>query len=487
MKAKTVAQAMEFGSYPQDLFFDFEHGYIAVVGGHRRQKPLNPEDQSEDWTKVDIMLAKMHRAWNHWKNTFKFAKKLGVDRRQLTGGKVTGEDPEIRAARLAANELAKLIIQEVSSCKRKITDRDVVAVLRMWGFRRNTNRGNVLPKGSNFVFSDTIGLVANYRGCVSVSQATIEYTAFTQVIAGWLRDHMPDPFKKTPFCFTSININANYAGRLHRDANNEGPSLIKAFGKFSGGTLNYWADDDKSAGPVEKRCLPGEQTDTIDLGKQLLMFDGNRGHSVEPFQGERFSLVYFSIGQYHKANSKVRDALASCGINCPSREGMKQLQKMLGAPGAKSSSKALAWSMRGRGAVGSDFTSATYAKKARELAFDSSKKEDECKDTKFVDHQIKYTTLPDGRRAVRVYLVGESGGQRLVVSGDEDAKGSAHYLYEKVAGFKQGPPLSTTRIGEVRIWLTQVLGSPLKAPVKRCVSSFSTDDTPSAKRRRAGA
>mmetsp|Transcript_72192 Transcript_72192/g.132159 ORF Transcript_72192/g.132159 Transcript_72192/m.132159 type:complete len:528 (-) Transcript_72192:204-1787(-) len=486
-KAKTVAQAMEFGSYPQDLFFDFEHGYIQVLGGPRREKPLDPKDENEDWTKVDKMLAKMHRSWVHWKQTFSVANKLGVDRRQLTNGKVTGEDTEVRAARLAANELAKMVLEDVRASKRKITDRDVVAVLRMWGFRQNTNRSNVLPKGQNFVFSDTLGLVANYRGCVSVVQATTEYMAFTSVLTGWLNDHMPDEVKTTPFCYTSINVNANYAGKLHRDSNNEGPSLIHAFGSFTGGALNYWADDVKSKGPVEKMCLPG-QCATINLNKHLLMFDGNRGHSVQDFQGERFSLVFFSIGQYHKANTSVRDALKRCGINCPSRESMAKMKKMLGAPGDQDAQKVLSWPVRDNLKEGTSFLAASFVNKAKELAYKSDKKqEDECKDTIFVDHKITYVMLPDGRRGVRVFLVGESGGQKLVVSGDEDAKGSAHYLYQKLDSFKQGPPLSTTRIGEVRTWLSKMLGQPLKAPVKRCVSSFSKDDAPSAKRRRQGA
>merc|ERR1712150_109008 len=97
-------------------------------------------------------------------------------------------------------------------------------------------------------------------------------------------------------------------------------------------------------------------------------------------------------------------------------------------------------------------------------------------DAKFVDHKISYHMLSGGRRGVRVHLIGESGGQILVATGEEDAKGSARYAYKKVDSFKRGPPLSTTRFGEVREWLAKVLGQPLKTSVKRCVSSFSKDD-----------
>merc|ERR1712232_325506 len=103
------------------------------------------------------------------------------------------------------------------------------------------------------------------------------------------------------------------------------------------------------------------------------------------------------------------------------------------------------------------------------------------------DHKVTYVTLPDGRRGVRFYLVGKSGGLKLVVSGDEDAKGSSQYHYEKIKSFRQGPPLSTTRIGEVRTWLGKILGQPLKTPVKRCVSSFGKELESKAKKRRLSA
>lgn len=485
-KAKTVAQAMLLGSFPQDLFFDFEHGYIKVVGGPLRTKPLDPSKQADDWTDVDIMLAKMHRAWKTWTNTFAVAKKLGVDRRQLTANKTTAETTEVRASRLAANELAKMVLKDVAATRRKISDRDVVAVLRMWGFKENSNRGNVIPEGKTFVFSDTLGLVSNYRGCVSVAQATTEYLAFTQVLTGWLGNHMPASVAKS-FCYTSINVNANYAGALHRDANNEGPSLIKAFGKFTGGELNYWMNDDKTKGPVQKMCQPGEGI-TIDLKKNLLLFDGNRGHCVNDFDGERFSLVFFSIGQYRKADKLVRDELGRSGIRCPvNSAAVGKVKKMLGAPGEAASSKSKwCWPVEGK-ATGSNFLGEGYAKQAKESAYRSENSTDDCTDKTFVDHKTTYVTLPDGRRGVRVYLLGKSGGQKLVVSGDEVKKNSSLYRYEKVKTFRQGPPLSTERLGDVRAWLETVLGQPLKARAKRCVSSFGGPETKKRRLSAAGA
>ena len=40
--------------------------------------------------------------------------------------------------------------------------------------------------------------------------------------------------------FTSVNVNKNYASKVHRDKNNLGPSVGLAVGSFTGGHLRYW-------------------------------------------------------------------------------------------------------------------------------------------------------------------------------------------------------------------------------------------------------
>jgi len=489
-KAKTPAQAMEGGSLAQDLFFDYEHGHIKVLGGVRRKAPLNPDDETKAWTKTDKMLARMHRAWQTWTKTFTVAKQLGVDRRQLTADKAGGETSEMRAGRLAANELAKMILKEAAKCKRKINDRDVVAVLRLWGFRENTSRSNVMKEGVKVVHSDTLGLVASYDGAVLVTAATTEYPEFTQVLCRRLSDHMPKEFSKHRFGWSSINVNANYAGALHRDANNDGPSFIKAFGDFSGGQLNYWGDDNKAEGAVENLCKP-EDCVTMDIAKSLLLFDGNRGHSVCNFKGERFSLVYFCTGLYHKANKTVRDELERCGIRFPTEAGKALAKTMLGKPRgykALSKSKALAkstqptaltWPQQVAPKQGTDFLSKALQQKARaavkELGLGAATVA-ECTDTKFVSFRTAFVTLPDNRREAIIYLKGISGGERKAVVGKEDKVGSGHYSYKKADGFTLGPALDTQRMCDVREWCLKLGpkmgGLKLGKSAKKCLRSY---------------
>jgi len=523
-KSKTPAEAMANKSFPGDLFFDYEHGHITVVGGEKRKKPLNPDDETEDWSKIDKMLARMHRSWKTWSNTFEVAKTLGVDRRQLTSDKGDGESASMRAGRLAANEMAKMILKAAATEKRKIDNDDVVAVLQLWGFRDNVSRQNVMKEGVKVVFSDTLGCVASYDGAILVTAATSEYPDFAKVLCRRLSDHMPKEFKKHSYGCTSINVNANYAGRLHRDANNEGPSFIKAFGNFTGGQLNYWGDDNKAEGTVETCCDPKDKI-TMDISKQLLLFDGNRGHSVENFKGNRYSLVYFCTGQFSKANKTVRGELERCGFNFPTKEGLSIAKDLLGNPrGYKALKKtkavtagskkptAITWPQEASKKHVLNFLSKETQAKAKLAVKDLTQTMDswqvrakECKDTKFTSYKVCYETLPDKRRCCKIYMIGVSGGRRLAVSGDEDEVGGGKYALKKVKEFPCGPAIETSRISEVREWCTKLgAKSNPRAGKKRVIRSYAnkvggerrellkrkmsapSSSAPAAKRARAG-
>merc|ERR1712151_1353386 len=111
--------------------------------------------------------------------------------------------------------------------------------------------------------------------------------------------------------------NCNYAAQQHRDAGNFGPSFIKAFGDFSGGQLNYWPEDLGAPTPLEKSGLTPADRVQFDLSKELALFNGNSAHSVEPFKGDRYSIVWFSLGCHDKASAEDRAKLQQMGIPCP--------------------------------------------------------------------------------------------------------------------------------------------------------------------------
>ena len=146
-----------------------------------------------------------------------------------------------------------------------------------------------MREGVKYVYSDTIGCIKQRTGTANATPPTRRYPNFPRLLCQWLKDQDCIP---NDFACTAINLNANYAGKRHRDANNEGPSVIKAFGNFTGGRLSYWPKD-----IVKPRCdvetLDEKDSVTYDISKAATLFDGNRAHEVEDFIGDRYSVVFF--------------------------------------------------------------------------------------------------------------------------------------------------------------------------------------------------
>merc|ERR1712151_789522 len=129
--------------------------------------------------------------------------------------------------------------------------------------------------------------------------------------------------------YMGINLNANYAGRRHCDGNNEGPSAIQAFGKFTGGMLKYWPKDLKVAGKPQPSVEDLNSDDCVahKIDNKMLIFDGNRAHEVTPFKGNRFSVVYFSTQGYGKFKPADVKQLKSFGFVWPTTASMESLKR----------------------------------------------------------------------------------------------------------------------------------------------------------------
>ena len=77
------------------------------------------------------------------------------------------------------------------------------------------------------------------------------------------------------FEYTTITLNKNVLCKPHYDANNLSPSIIISLGDFSGGELN----------------VEGKK---YDIKMQPLKFNGSKlKHWTEPFQGDRYSFIYY--------------------------------------------------------------------------------------------------------------------------------------------------------------------------------------------------
>jgi len=69
-------------------------------------------------------------------------------------------------------------------------------------------------------------------GTTVTTAITRRYPDVFRFLCRWM--HEAQPFQRLFPC-TSISLNYDYAARRHRDANNVGPSVTKAFGDFVGG------------------------------------------------------------------------------------------------------------------------------------------------------------------------------------------------------------------------------------------------------------
>ena len=217
----------------------------------------------------------------------------------------------MRRSRRSADVLAQERLKQ--SC---ISDDDVLAVLRLWHFKENRTRTNVIPEGATSVHSDTLGVVRSRTGAVVATQLTVKYQYVFRVFCRWLREHCPEYFQ-TPFPFTSISVNHGYAARKHRDGYNAGPSILKCFGLYTGGKLLYWPDDD---GQSDLRELVEGRARCFDAKSDMLLFDGRRCHCVTPFEGERYSLVYFSAHEHNKVQAPSVSLLKSLGVAWPTED-----------------------------------------------------------------------------------------------------------------------------------------------------------------------
>jgi len=306
-KAKTVGEALKLGSWPQDWCWDYERGYIKIIG------PLRDEPIDISQVANDAELTAVDKAVYAWYRK-ELCRRLGLKLEDLLADKPSGESTIMRAHRLVSQREAKRVLAEADKAKRIISDADLTAVLNEWGFARNVTRLNVMQENIKWVWSDTLGLLRDRCGDIHLTKSTHQYPEVVQVMNRWLVDRLPADAKQ--FTYTSLNVNKDYNGRIHRDGNNFGPSMISAFGDFTGGGLNYWAEDPGKADLelLQKQSEPIK----LDLKEGLALFNGNCAHCVDDFKGNRFSIVYFTLGCHAKMKPEDRAKYKALGVPAPS-------------------------------------------------------------------------------------------------------------------------------------------------------------------------
>ena len=129
---------------------------------------------------------------------------------------------------------------------------------------------NHYRKGSGKGRSQCFGIVKTRSGSYAGSRPNFQRPEVLMELYNIALKILPPDF-----LWTSVQVNDNYETLPHKDKGNFGTSAIVGFGEYTGGELVI------------------EET-PVNIQNQVCFFDGSLyTHSTKPFQGQRFSLVFF--------------------------------------------------------------------------------------------------------------------------------------------------------------------------------------------------
>ena len=119
----------------------------------------------------------------------------------------------------------------------------------------------------------TIFGLSTYRGVTQESRYTKKYPHILPLFRKFINSHYPE------FEFNSVYVNRNTISKKHLDAENAGVSLLVGLGNYINGGETVLCN------PEEKK---------FSIKTHSLVFNGSKiPHRSEPFEGTRYSLVFF--------------------------------------------------------------------------------------------------------------------------------------------------------------------------------------------------
>ena len=141
--------------------------------------------------------------------------------------------------------------------------------------------------------------------CKEKEEKSKQYENVIRILCRFMQQKNPS------FKFSTIQINKNYAAAPHRDGNNRGPSALIALGDFEGGG--------ELEVEVEVEAVASWRTrltvERLSAKNRLVYFDGNNKHWVSSWKkGTRYSVVFFTIGNYRTFAPDVMERLRLLGF-----------------------------------------------------------------------------------------------------------------------------------------------------------------------------
>jgi len=179
----------------------------------------------------------------------------------------------------------------------RVSVAQVVQELRALGEFPKERRRSVLKNAQDKKEGFVLGFVLNYARGWCASKATKRYPELARLLCSFVRS------RQKSFKFTSIMVNKGTSA-LHVDTLNCGPSLIISLGDHSGGEL--WQYHKPDQGKV------------LTIKNRLVMTDGLLPHMTLPHDGERFSLVFFSMkSKRRQISDEHHTMLKKLGFSSP--------------------------------------------------------------------------------------------------------------------------------------------------------------------------
>lgn len=163
---------------------------------------------------------------------------------------------------------------------------------------RKGQRKAVMQPGQDSVQGFALGTVHKFDEGLVKSKFNSRYPELLREARKLMHGHDPS------FRYTSIQVNKNQKCAPHRDANNKGPSYIIGFGNYTGGEVVVVDDKDG-------------QKKKFSIKNTFVKFDGRNLHYTEPFKGERYSLVFFSLKKPHVLHPRIQTKKKHLRISIP--------------------------------------------------------------------------------------------------------------------------------------------------------------------------
>ena len=151
------------------------------------------------------------------------------------------------------------------------------------------------------VRSITLGVVNRRAEGFGISHATYDDDfCLLRLLLALCKD--PSIRGTPPDDYTSICLNVDYAADLHIDRYNYGRSCVVAGGEYTAGELfladaqgDYEYHVQRDTGDLLLHKNDFVRGNLHDINKTWFSFEGSKPHAVQPYQGFRISVVFFSV------------------------------------------------------------------------------------------------------------------------------------------------------------------------------------------------